>query len=151
MLEFEPRGTSGPARGTWSSGGERAPVKVLFILGASRSGSTILGNILGQIDGFFSAGNPPDSNLTLQVTDEDDLQWTDDIVFDCSNIPDVIFMPVKISEIQDARFVTEVQRFLLKRTDIGADVTSARAFTWGVLYRPLIGAPMPTEFDGDVI
>jgi hypothetical protein len=31
-------------------------VKVLFIAGWARSGSTILSNILGQIDGFFSVG-----------------------------------------------------------------------------------------------
>jgi hypothetical protein len=31
-------------------------IKVLYIAGWSRSGSTILGNILGQIDGFFHVG-----------------------------------------------------------------------------------------------
>ncbi|HDO25996.1 MAG TPA: sulfotransferase, partial [Nitrospirae bacterium] len=31
-------------------------IKVLYIAGMSRSGSTILGNILGEIDGFFNAG-----------------------------------------------------------------------------------------------
>mgnify|MGYP000296299876 CR=1 FL=1 len=31
-------------------------VKVLYIAGSSRSGSTILGNVLGQIDGFFHVG-----------------------------------------------------------------------------------------------
>lgn len=31
-------------------------IKLLFIAGFSRSGSTILGDILGQIDGFFHAG-----------------------------------------------------------------------------------------------
>jgi hypothetical protein len=31
-------------------------VKVLFIMGAARSGSTILANLLGEVDGFFSAG-----------------------------------------------------------------------------------------------
>ncbi|MGB3634443.1 MAG: hypothetical protein WA982_10425, partial [Rubrobacteraceae bacterium] len=30
--------------------------KVLYIVGLGRSGSTILSNSLGQIDGFFSAG-----------------------------------------------------------------------------------------------
>jgi len=32
------------------------PVKVLYIVGAGRSGSTIVDNVLGQIPGFFSAG-----------------------------------------------------------------------------------------------
>jgi Sulfotransferase family len=31
-------------------------MKVLYILGSSRSGSTILANTLGEVDGFFSAG-----------------------------------------------------------------------------------------------
>jgi hypothetical protein len=31
-------------------------VKVLYIAGSGRSGSTLLDNILGQVDGFFSAG-----------------------------------------------------------------------------------------------
>ncbi len=42
-------------------------VKVLYIAGAGRSGSTILGNLLGQVEGFFSCGElynlyrtPPD-------------------------------------------------------------------------------------------
>ena len=33
-----------------------APVKVLFVAGWTRSGSTLLDNLLGEIDGFFSAG-----------------------------------------------------------------------------------------------
>jgi hypothetical protein len=33
-----------------------APVKVLYIAGWGRSGSTILDNLLGQLDGFFSTG-----------------------------------------------------------------------------------------------
>jgi hypothetical protein len=32
------------------------PVKVLFVMGSGRSGTTILDNILGEVDGFFSAG-----------------------------------------------------------------------------------------------
>jgi hypothetical protein len=35
---------------------ERPAVKVLYIVGAARSGSTILDNVLGEIDGVFSAG-----------------------------------------------------------------------------------------------
>ncbi len=33
-----------------------APVKVLYIAGSGRSGSTLLDNMLGQVEGFFSAG-----------------------------------------------------------------------------------------------
>ncbi|MDQ3317579.1 MAG: sulfotransferase, partial [Actinomycetota bacterium] len=32
------------------------PVKVLYVAGLGRSGSTILANTLGQVDGFFSGG-----------------------------------------------------------------------------------------------
>lgn len=35
---------------------ESGKVKVLYIAGVGRSGSTILGNVLGQIDGFFHGG-----------------------------------------------------------------------------------------------
>lgn len=34
----------------------REKVRVLYVSGSGRSGSTILGNILGQIEGFFSVG-----------------------------------------------------------------------------------------------
>jgi hypothetical protein len=34
----------------------RPPLKVLFIAGSGRSGTTILHNVLGQLDGFFAAG-----------------------------------------------------------------------------------------------
>jgi hypothetical protein len=39
-----------------SSGSRDEPVKVLYIMGAPRCGSTVLDNILNEIDGFFSAG-----------------------------------------------------------------------------------------------
>lgn len=33
------------------------PITVVYIIGAGRSGSTLLGNILGEVDGFFHAGD----------------------------------------------------------------------------------------------
>jgi len=40
-----------------ATGGDGAPaVKVLYVAGSGRSGSTILDRTLGQVDGFFSAG-----------------------------------------------------------------------------------------------
>jgi hypothetical protein len=39
-----------------SSGTFQERQKVLFIMGMTRSGSTVLDNVLGEIDGFFSAG-----------------------------------------------------------------------------------------------
>jgi Sulfotransferase family len=38
------------------SGGLPGPVKVLYVAGLGRSGSTILANTLGQVEGFFSGG-----------------------------------------------------------------------------------------------
>jgi LPS sulfotransferase NodH len=38
------------------NGDNNTPIKVLYIAGPTRSGSTILSNILGEIDGFFNAG-----------------------------------------------------------------------------------------------
>ena len=37
-------------------GGAAGPVKVLYVAGLGRSGSTILANTLGQVEGFFSGG-----------------------------------------------------------------------------------------------
>lgn len=36
--------------------GHHAPVRVLYIAGSGRSGSTLLTTVLGQLDGFFAAG-----------------------------------------------------------------------------------------------
>ena len=36
--------------------GAARPVKVLYVAGLGRSGSTILANTLGQVEGFFSGG-----------------------------------------------------------------------------------------------
>jgi hypothetical protein len=38
------------------NGGTPGPVKVLYVAGLGRSGSTILANTLGQVEGFFSGG-----------------------------------------------------------------------------------------------
>lgn len=44
--------------GSISANSERAsrPAKVLYVIGFARSGTTILGNLLNEIDGFFNAG-----------------------------------------------------------------------------------------------
>jgi sulfotransferase family protein len=39
-----------------SAGGKATPLTVLYIAGSGRTGSTLLDRILGQLDGFFSAG-----------------------------------------------------------------------------------------------
>jgi hypothetical protein len=45
-----------PFEPTASPGNVRKRQKVLFIMGMTRSGSTVLDNVLGEVDGFFSAG-----------------------------------------------------------------------------------------------
>src|SRR5215208_4373820 len=59
---FLERGAASPAKAVQKGesrvnvGGAARPVKVLYIAGLGRSGSTILANTLGQIKGFFSGG-----------------------------------------------------------------------------------------------
>jgi hypothetical protein len=48
--------TTGSRAGSATVAGPRAAVKVLYVMGRGRSGSTILGNVLGEADGFFAAG-----------------------------------------------------------------------------------------------
>jgi hypothetical protein len=50
------RGEATPLEVTASPGEGAERQKVLFIMGMTRSGSTVLDNVLGEIDGFFSAG-----------------------------------------------------------------------------------------------
>lgn len=51
------RQTDEPRTQPENSGEVRAqPVKILYIVGWKRSGSTILGSLLGELDGFFHAG-----------------------------------------------------------------------------------------------
>lgn len=77
--------------------------------------------------------------------------WTEtDFDFDASLTADEDFRKVNPS-IGDAKFVTEVTRFRLERTFKGADVVSARAWTWGLYVRPLFGAPMPKDLTKVVI
>lgn len=49
---MQPASSEVPRPSVHSPGG----VKVLYIMGSSRSGSTILDSILGELDGYFSAG-----------------------------------------------------------------------------------------------
>lgn len=45
----------------------RRPVRVVFILGFPRSGSTLLGNVLGQLEGWFFAGELRELGRRSQV------------------------------------------------------------------------------------
>lgn len=98
-------------------------------------------------DGFSApTGDDPDAvAVRFQVVDETETVWTDaDFDFDASNIPDTNFRGLA-SGIDEDRFVTEVKEFRLKLVSVGANVVSARCFSWGVYYRPLLGAPIPKD------
>ena len=44
------------AGGQVNIGGAPSPVRVVYVLGWYRSGTTLLGNLLGQLPGFVSVG-----------------------------------------------------------------------------------------------
>src|SRR3712207_7778115 len=56
MIRRPPRSTLFPYTTLFRSVMTNYPVKVLYVVGLGRSGSTILSNSLGQIAGYFSAG-----------------------------------------------------------------------------------------------
>src|SRR3712207_8209479 len=56
MIRRPPRSTLFPYTTLFRSVMTNYPVKVLYVVGLGRSGSTILSNSLGQIGGFFSGG-----------------------------------------------------------------------------------------------
>jgi hypothetical protein len=55
MVDDPSEGATAQVRNV-SRGGSTVAPKVLYVVGWGRSGSTILDNLLGEIDGFFSAG-----------------------------------------------------------------------------------------------
>ncbi len=88
-------------------------------------------------------GNPPDSLVTLKVVSAA-VDWTGEIEIDVGQVPDTIFVPI-LAGVGDLKFITEVRRFTLERVSIGSAVVSARGMTWGLLYRPLLGAAAPKD------
>lgn len=88
-------------------------------------------------------GNPPDSNVKLKVVSAA-LDWTGEMEIDAGQVPDTVFALV-LPAVGDLKYVTEVRRFNLELVSVGSAVTSARGMTWGLIYRPLIGAPVPKD------
>lgn len=92
-------------------------------------------------DGWLGTGFTPEDNLVrIQVKSNGDDYAESPFEFDASNVPDTIFK--KVSGTVE-KFITEVQRFTLELTGIGPFVVSARAFSWGIIYRPIIGLGVP--------
>ncbi len=94
-------------------------------------------------DGMYAPGGP-DNKLRFKVLSEG-VTWTDsDFEFDCSLLADEVHKKVAPG-VGDDKFVTIVRRFTLERTYKGTHVASARAFTWGLFVRPLLGSPIPKD------
>jgi hypothetical protein len=94
-------------------------------------------------DGMY-APSGPDNRIRFKIV-SNGVTWTEsDFEFDCSMVADEVFRRVA-GGVGDDKFVTTVRRFDLERTFKGAHVASARAFTWGLIVRPLLGAPMPKD------
>lgn len=96
-------------------------------------------------DGFSAPGgvDPETVAVRFNILDEnDDVMTAEEFEFDASNIPDSIFKPVDPT-LGDKRFAVDIKEFRLVRTHIGENVVSARAFIWGVVYRPIYGLAIP--------
>lgn len=93
----------------------------------------------------FPSSDPDDPIVKLKVTSEA-VDWTlADFQVDAGAAPDVVFAKVNVPTVGNDRFVTVVRRFRLERTALGALVTSARAFTWGLFVRPIHGNAFPKD------
>ena len=96
-------------------------------------------------DGWFApAGNPPASEVRLEVESEGAIWSKEEIVIDCGQVPDTVVVGVNAA-IGDDRFIDEVQRFVLKKVSVGSAVVSATGFTWGPILRNLYGLAKPKD------
>lgn len=93
---------------------------------------------------FAPSANPPDSLVTLRVVSAGETWSASDLVVDCTQAPDSIFVGVA-SAIGSKKFVNEVRRFRLEFVSKGSGVVSARGFTWGIEQAPIFGASVPKD------
>ena len=56
MTGASPPAAAGAAAERGAPAGSPDPVRVLYVAGAGRSGSTVLANLLGEVPGFVSVG-----------------------------------------------------------------------------------------------
>lgn len=94
-------------------------------------------------DDAFSAptqGLDPNEVRILLELKSAAVRWNlEDLEMDVGQTPDTIYARIDTVTVGDDRFVKEVTRFRLERTDLGARVVSARGFTWGLIVRPVYG------------
>ncbi len=91
-----------------------------------------------------------DNKLELKITLEDE-PWSynpdaeDEIIeIDASQAENFVQIPLH-PDVDVERFITDMVRFKLELVSVGADVVSARRFTWGYYWRPIFGAQMPID------
>lgn len=93
---------------------------------------------------FAPSVNPPESLVTLRVVSEAE-EWTAaNFEIDCGQAPDSLFAAVA-GAIGSKKFVNELRRFRLELVSVGSGVVSARGFSWGVIYAPVLGASVPKD------
>lgn len=102
-----------------------------------------------QEDGLW-APNGEDNKLVLKITLEGD-PWSydedaesEEIEIDASQAENFFQIPLH-PDVGVSRFIFDHVRFKLELVSIGADVVSARRFTWGYYWRPLFGAQLPVD------
>lgn len=93
----------------------------------------------------FPSSNPDDAIVKMKVTSEG-VDWTlAPMEIDAGAAPDVVYQKLNIGVVGLDRFVTVTRRFRLERTALGANITSARGFTWGLFVRPILGIAIPKD------
>lgn len=101
-----------------------------------------------QEDGLY-APNGTDNKLVLHIESEAEV-WSEDadgnVEIDASQEENFFQIAVN-ADIGDERYVTEMRRFKLVVDSVGADVISARRFTWGYYWRPIFGQQVPIDTD----
>ncbi len=101
------------------------------------------------LDGAYAPGaTGADSKLVLEVR-SDDVVWNveEDLEVNVNLAPNTQYWRVDESVVGLDRFCNEYREFRLVRASIGSGVISARAFTWGLYVRPIIGAAVGKDTD----
>lgn len=140
----------------WTSDTESATS--IVIAGAQDDNEILVDGSMEVIGMFVDVGRGgPDAFEAMEGMDGVDIavqlkvmcngvRWNlEDLEIDASAVPDTVYAQVDVGTVGDERFVTEVTRFSLEREAIGAGVVSARAFSWGLIVRPLVGVAVPKD------
>jgi hypothetical protein len=98
----------------------------------------------GDSESFYAPGGTA-KTIKLELWDDQDRRWNlEDIEIDCSETPTRLFFRIDPAIGTDV-FVTSVAEFRLVRTALGADIASARNFTWGLYTQQIVGTPIPKD------